>query len=410
MTDAIVELLEDLVRHPVRTVLTTLSVAWGTFVLVVLLGAGQGLSNQVEWQFRDDATNSLWIRRGERSLAFEGQKVGAPIRFDNRDVDVLRALDGVEHLTGRFYQRGGSQVTWGDRTETFDIRSVHPDHRHLENTVLLEGRWLSDRDLDARRKVAVVGEEVVRILFRDAPTDQILGTWITISGVAFRVVGVFTDTGGPGEQAKIYLPITTAQAAFSGGRDVDMLMFTLEDASAEGAAAMEGRVRALLGERKHFDPRDRLAVRISNRVEDYLEVRRILDMLTLFTWIVGIGTVLAGIVGVGNIMLVSVEERRAELGLRKAVGATPASLVGMVVLQTVVLTATAGYGGMVTGIGLLEAVRRLVPENPYVRDPEVQLGVALAATGLLVAAGTLAGLFPAWRAASVDPITALRDG
>lgn len=407
--DSLVELLEDLLRHPLRTALTALSVAWGVFVLIVLLGASEGLSNQIAWQFRDDAVNSLWIRPDERYLPFEGQKVGARIQLNVDDLAAIAALDDVEHRAGRFHP-GRLTVRYGDQTHNFGLRATHPEYRLIENTVLVSGRWLNDRDLDERRKVAVVGDEVVRILFRDAPHERVIGEWINVAGIAFRVVGVFSDNGGMHEQSQIYVPLTTGQAAYSGGRSIQVLTVTLTDPSAERAANLEDRVRRTLARRNHFDPEDEVAVRITNNFEAYDELCQVLDMLAVFTWIIGIGTVLGGMVGVGNIMLVSVEERRAEMGLRKALGATPRALIWMVVKQTIVLTSIAGYAGMITGIAVLEAFRRLGPDNDYVRDPAVSLYVALTAVLLLVVAGTLAGLVPAWRAASVDPITALRDG
>ena len=286
------------------------------------------------------------------------------------------------------------------------MRSTHPDHRFLENTRVVAGRFLNQRDLDERRKVAVIGREVERQLFKGVDP---IGTWIDVDQVLFQVVGVFEDDGGLGEMEMVYLPITTAQMAFRGGENVSQIMFTVGDLGAEETAVLTEDVRELMARRLHFDPTDMQAIRVRNNVERFQQIQRIFTMLNVFVWIVGLGTVTAGIVGVSNIMLVAVNERTVEFGLRKALGATPFSIVWMVVQEALLLTGISGYGGLLVGIALLDVVSRFVPENDYLREPDVDLGVAFAATALLVVAGCIAGLVPALRAASVNPIEALRD-
>lgn len=407
MIDAWRELFDTLARHGLRTALTLLSVAWGTFVLVVLLGAGVGLQNSVKWQFRDDATNSLWIYRGETSKPWEGHPIGRGIRFDNRDLDaVRRAVPDIEHWTGRFYLGGSSTVAYQGRSNDFGIRSVHPGHRYLENTIVTRGRFVDDLDLVERRKVTVIGEPVARFLFRG---EDPLGKHLTVAGVPFQVVGLFHDEGGENEAQQVYLPITTAQAAFGGYQQVHQIMFTVGEASVEDALAIEASVRSLLAERHHFDPEDPQAVRVRNNVEQFERIRQIFTLLDSFVWLVGVGTVMAGIVGVSNIMLVSVRERTAEIGLRKALGATPGAIVGAIVQEAVLLTAVAGYVGIVGGVAVLALLRATMPENDYLRDPEVRLGPAVVAAALLVLFGALAGMAPALRAARIHPAEALRD-
>jgi putative ABC transport system permease protein len=405
--DRLLEVFETMSRNAVRTALTALSVAWGIFMLVLLLGLGKGLENNVVWMFRDDAVNSIWIYRGKTTIAHDGYPVGRRLNFTNRDHDAIAAtVEGVEHITSRFYPGGSGQVRWRDRDGTFDVRSVHPAHRFLENTEVVAGRFINDTDLTEKRKVAAVGEEVVRVLFRGVDP---LGEWIEIGGMPFRVVGVFADSGGVEETEQIYLPITTAQAAYAGGERVDQIMFTVGDAGVEQSARIAEDIQQLLARRHHFAERDRQAVRVRNNVEQFQQITQIFTLIQSFVWVVGLGTVAAGIVGVSNIMLVSVKERTQEIGLRKALGATPASIVAMILQEAVLLTSVSGYAGLVAGVGTLELIRRLVPENDYIRDPDVHLSVGIAATVLMVVAGALAGLVPAVRAASVNPIAALRD-
>ncbi len=404
--DRFAEMASVLWRNRMRTALTALSVAWGIFMLVLLLGFGRGLENNVEYEFRDDATNSIWIYRGRTTRPFQGHAVGRTIQFTNRDHDMLRdGLDGVEHITSRYYPPS-DVVSWGEEEGSFDVRATHPDHRYLENTDVVRGRFINDRDVAEKRKVAVVGMEVVRQLFRNADP---LGEWIAVGDVMFRVVGVFEDSGGEDEESKVYLPITSGQASFAGADDVRQIMFTVGDATVEETEVMTQQATLMLARRHHFDPEDRRAVRVRNNVERFAQVQQIFTLISGFVWIVGLGTVMAGIVGVSNIMLVSVKERTQEIGLRKALGATPTSIVSMILTEALLLTGASGYSGLVAGVGLLEAIRRFVPENDYLRDPDVDLSVAISATILLVLAGALAGLIPALRAASVDPIVALRD-
>ncbi|HLU67434.1 MAG TPA: FtsX-like permease family protein, partial [Kofleriaceae bacterium] len=302
--------------------------------------------------------------------------------------------------------RGNSIVTRGAKTTSFDIRSVHPDHRYLEGTQIIQGRWLDDLDLAERRKVAVIGHAVRNFFF--APDEDPVGQWLTVAGLQFRVVGVFHDEGGEGELNKIFLPITTAQMAFGGANRVHMIMFTVGQASLDESKKLEEQVRQLLSQRHHVDPTDRRALRISNNLEHFSKISTITMMIQLFVWIVGGLTIVAGIVGVSNIMLIAVKERTREIGVRKALGATPRSILSMITQEALVLTAVAGYLGLVAGVGFIEIARHVVPED-VIRNPEVDLRIALTATVLLVIAGTLAGFFPAWRAARINPIEALRD-
>ncbi len=408
MIDAALEVLESLSRHGMRTVLTLLSVAWGTFVLVVLLGAGEGLSNTASHEFRDDAVNSLWIYRGMTSRPWDGLPVGRQVQFDNADLPFLRSrVPEIDRMSGRFYTWGGQKVSAGTRSSDFDIRSVHPDHQYLENTTIVAGRYIDELDVEEKRKVAVIGKPVEEFLFRG---DAALGKWIAVGGVQFRVVGVFDDEGGEDETRMVYLPISTAQAAFGGYDRVHQIMFTVGDASVEESMRIEQEVREVLSARKRFDPADPRAMRVRNNVEGFADIQRILSLLEAFVWLVGLGTMTAGLVGVSNILLVTVRERTNEIGLRKALGARPSWIVGSIVAEAVLLTGVAGYLGIVAGVALIATSKAVFPDNEYIRDPTVRVVPALVAGALLVVAGAVAGAAPAIRAATIRPVEALRDG
>jgi putative ABC transport system permease protein len=401
------EVIDVLRRNRLRSSLTALSVAWGIFMLVLLIAAGNGLQHGVEYDFRDDATNSISIRQGKTSLPHAGQAVGRPVNFDVADIEALRnEVPGVEHMTGRYYISGSLPVSHQNKSASFDIRGCHPDHQYLERTLMLAGRFINDLDVQYRRKVAVIGPAVKTALFDDADA---IGEMINIRGVNYQVVGMFEDQGGQGELRRIYIPISTAQLVYHGGSRVHQIMYTTGAATLAESEAMADQTRHVLAERHHFDPNDRRAVQISNNLAQFRKLMDIFDWIRTFVWMVGTGTLFAGIVGVSNIMIISVQERTLEIGIRKAIGASPRSIVVMILSEALLLTSTAGYAGLTAGVVLVETIRRHLPENDYLRDPTIDVGVALVATVLLIGAGALAGLLPALAAARVRPIVAMRE-
>lgn len=400
------EIFETIRKNRLRTFLTGFSVAWGIFMLIILLGSGQGLRNGIEYQFRDDATNSIWIRPGQTSIPHKGLQPGRAVQFTNEDfAELASAVPGVEHITGRYYLSQTAKVVWGDEAGTFDVRAVHPDHKYLENTIVTEGRFLNDLDTSRYRKSAAIGQKVKQALFRDRPA---LGQYLEINGVAFRVVGVFEDIGAESEREKIYVPISTAQRAFNGANRMHQIMLTTGAAALPQTEAMSKEIQRRLAQRHDFSMEDRRAVFVNNTNEQFARVMSMMAGIRAFVWLVGIGTILAGVVGVSNIMMIVVRERTKEIGVRKALGATPGSIVGLILQESVFITSVAGYVGLVLGVAVLELGGKQITAEVF-RNPEVHLGVAIWATLVLIVAGTLAGLVPALKAAAVRPIEALRD-
>jgi putative ABC transport system permease protein len=404
--DTLREVLDVLSRNKLRTALTGLSVGWGIFMLVLLLAAGNGLQNGVEYDFRDDATNSIWIRQGKSSQPYLGHAPGRPINFDDSDLDaLLREVPGIEYMSGRFYVRGALAVSRGNQSATFDVRGCHPEHQYLERTIMISGRFIDELDIRERRKVAVLGTAVQAALFgRQNP----LGEIINVRGVNYTVVGVFEDQGGEGELRRIYIPLSTAQLVYHGGNRMHQIMFTTGAASLQQSEAMAERSRAVLSERHAVSLTDRRAIQISNNQVQFRKLMDIFDWIRSFVWVVGMGTLFAGVVGVSNIMIISVQERTLEIGIRKAIGATPASIIRMILTEALLLTAVAGYIGLTAGVACVELARHYLADNEYVRDPTVDVRVALVATLLLVVAGALAGVVPASKAARVRPVVAMR--
>jgi len=405
-SDALQEIFATLSRNRLRTALTALSVAWGMLMLVVLLGAGRGLEKGAAYEFRDDAVNSLWLQPGKTSRPFAGRGPGRDVKLMNDDYEALaRNFPSIDHISGRFYMWGEFMVSYGGKHSAFDIRGAHPGHQYLEKTIITQGRFLNDADINQRRKVCVIGSKVVSFLFGD---KDAVGEYLNIRGLSYKVVGVFEDVGGEAELKKIYLPITTVQLLYSQPGRLHQIMFTIGDADLSDSRRLAEQVTRFIAARHGISPDDRQALRVQNNVEQFERVNSVFVWLRAFVWIVGIGTLLAGIVGVSNIMLISVKERTREIGIRKALGATPWSIISLVVGEAVIVTSVAGYAGLLAGIGVIELAQRYVKDVPYMRQPDVDLSVALLASSVLVCAGALAGFFPARQAANISPTEALR--
>jgi putative ABC transport system permease protein len=400
------EILDTISKNKLRTLLTGFSVAWGIFMLIVLLGSGEGLSNGIRYQFRDDAINSIWVRPGQTSKPYKGLAPGRRIQFTNQDhSDVKEQVDGVEFITSRYYVRQ-PMVTYGNEASAFNIRCVHPDHRYLENTIVKDGRFINEFDVREYRKVAAIGVLVEKTLFKG---ESSIGKYIEINGIPFKVVGTFEDVGSEREMEWIYLPISTGQRTYGGANNIAQFMLTTGTATVDESEQMVDDIRHRLATQHKFAEDDRRAVFLFNSNEEFQQFTSLMGGIRLFVWVIGIGTILAGVVGVSNIMMITVRERTKEIGIRKALGATPWSIVSLILHESIFITSVAGYIGLVLGVATLELAGARLPDSGFFRNPNVNLQVAIYATLLLVLAGTIAGLFPARRAARVRPIEALRD-
>jgi putative ABC transport system permease protein len=406
--DTFVEVWSTLTRHKLRTLLTAFSVGWGVFMLIILLGAGRGLENGATDGFQGDALNSVWINTGTTALPFAGQNPGRKIKLDNSDYIALLGLrPGLEYVSGALDLSGSFTVRYQNRRSSFAVHGVVPEHRFVENQTLREGRVINDGDLMERRKVAVIGPLVAEVLFGKQP---IIGEFIQIRGSNFQVVGVYEDIfGNEDDQRQIFVPLTTVQLLNGSSSELVGLGVTIANSDMEAGQALVKTMREMFAEHHRYSKDDTRAVRLFNNLEFYAKISRMFVWIRAFIWLVGIGTLLAGIVGVSNIMLISVKERTQEIGIRKAIGATPAAIVRMIVAESLLITALAGYLGLAAGIGAISLVNGFLPPMKGMRDPSVNFEVALGATALIVIAGTLAGLFPARRAAATHPITALRN-
>jgi putative ABC transport system permease protein len=399
-------------RNKMRTFLTGFAVAWGIFMLIVLLGAGQGLMNGVQSDFAGQAINTVSLYPGWTSMPYKGYRADRAIRFDERTVEFVRThIPEAGYLTGNL-NRSPQSVAYGEEYGTWPINSCTPDMFHINYMTIVEGRFLNATDMEMRRKVVVLNKQAAETLFKHG--EGALGKYVIADGIAFQVVGVYDRPQSQSFSMPIYIPLSTGMLLFNRGWGIRNITFTVDGIETEAQAdALVERIRALMGPYLGFDPKDTSAMWVNNSAKDALQAFRIFGYINMFLWVIGIACIMAGIVGVGNIMLVTVKERTREIGIRKAIGATPWSIIKMVIIEAIFIITVAGYIGILLGLGLTELVSRALEASggtggvPF-RDPTVGLGIVFAVLGLLVACGVVAGLIPSLKATKIRPIEAMR--
>lgn len=410
------EIYQVLVANPFRTAATAFGVFWGIFMLIIMLGAGQGLEKGITADFGNTATNSMFLWTQGTTKAYAGFKVGRYFNMNNSDMDYLREnVHEIEYLCPRNQlggYRGGDNVTRGTKTGAFNVNGDYPDYNKVEPHPIVSGRFINDRDIDEFRKVCVIGDQVVKILF-DAGEDPI-GEYITISGVPFMVVGTYT-TRQKGERAEedtktIFVPFSTFQKAFNYGDVIGWIAVTAKPQFS--VAEMETNIKDRLKERHKVHPEDDRAFGSWNMQKSFNEIQMVFSGIRGLSWFVGILTLLAGIIGVSNIMLVIIKERTNEFGVRRALGATPWNVRLQILSESVVLTSLAGFLGIIAGVWSLEGIDTLLEAQAggggAMRNPGVEFEIVITALVVLIVAGALAGLLPANRALKVKTIEALR--
>jgi putative ABC transport system permease protein len=414
------EIGHALAKNRLRTFLTAFGVFWGIFLLVVLLGSGNGLTNGVMAGFEGTATNSFFCWGMRTSKPFAGLPAGRSIDFTDEDTaEIRRQVPDAAVVAPRLQRggwRGGVVARRGGETGSFSVMGDHPEIFEIQSVRVEKGRLLGRLDIAEARKVAVIGTRVLEVLFPGG--EDPIGDAIEINGVWFKVIGVFgsRNTGGQADRdaQTIYIPFTTFQNSFNAAGEVHWYAVT----AAPGAAVekVEEQVLTLLRTRHKVAADDRRGIGSFNLAEEFAKIQGLFAGIRLLMWIVGLGTLTAGAIGVSNIMLIVVRERTREIGIRRAIGARPGSVIGQIVLEAVVLTAAAGLLGLAAGVATMEGISGLLAgagaaggQPTMFKDPGVMLDDALIAVLILVTAGTVAGLIPAQRAVAVNPVVALRS-
>ncbi len=411
--DSLREILSTISKNKLRTFLTGLAVSWGIFMLIILLGAGNGLRNGVTSNFSQRAKNSVTLWPGWTSMPYNGLPSNRNIKFDHKDYDLIRnKIPEVEYVSVRVDQ--SATISYEKEYGAWSLIGVTDEAAYINNIEIKngEGRFLNKIDVKNRRKVIVISTDIKKVLFKD--TDPIGKYVVANNTTAYQVVGVYDDSNSFGNNPPAYIPFTTAQMLYNKGWGFQRIDFTVLglDTKEKNEQFVE-RLRKQMGKLHSFDPSDRSALYVRNTAEDMLQAESIFSIITMFIIVIGVSSLLAGIVGVGNIMLITVKERTREIGIRKAIGASPFSVLKLIIFESILITSVAGYFGMVVGIAVTEGISKILEgaasDGPTVfKDPTVDLTTVVIATLALVVAGTVAGLIPALKATKVSPIEAMR--
>jgi putative ABC transport system permease protein len=414
--DVLYEILTTFRKNKLRTALTGFAVAWGIFMLIVLLGAGNGLMNGVKSNFNDHARNVVFVWPGWTSMPYQGFKPDRQIRFEMEDLDYIKKLF-PQHISAivpslSFWNQ---TVSTGLNYTTNRVEGIYPEMAIINGYKVLsgKGRFINQIDLNEKRKVAVIHPLTADVLFKD---QDPLGQFIKIGAILFQVVGIYdANENDQHSNQTVIIPFTTAREVFNAGPWIHQISMLIEGLpTKEDNEKFNKDLKKAFAQKKQFNSEDNSAVWIWNQFENYLQNNLIFSVLSIAIWIIGLFTLISGIVGVSNIMLISVKERTKEFGIRKAIGASPMSILKVVVLESVIITTVFGYIGMFLGIALTEGINALMMaqqsadgDMTMFTNPTVSLGIAIGATLTLIIAGTLAGFFPARNAVLIKPVTAL---
>lgn len=405
------EVFYTLGRNKLRTGLTAFGVSWGIFMLIVMLAAGTGLQNGTKERFGGFATNSVYIWTQKTTMAYKGLPRNRWYQFKNSDIELLKSrVDEIDALAPRNQLggfRGGNNVTRGIKTGAFSVMGDYPEIMQIQLNKIIAGRFLNENDLAEKRKVCVIGSRVKDVLFEK--TEDPIGEYIRVNGVYFMVIGVFT-TQKSGDDAErdtqtIFIPFSTFQQAFNFGSMVGWFAVKIKDEYSSEEA--EIKIKKVLANAHSIHPDDSRAIGSYNSQKDFESMNETFVGISWLTWIVGSLTLLAGIIGISNIMLVIIKERTLEIGIRRAIGAKPTKIISQIMMESVFLTFVSGYFGLVAGVFVVEVAGKFI-EHEFFKHPEINFEIAVLALIILIIAGLLAGVLPALKAINIKPVEALR--
>lgn len=400
------EIFQSINKNRTRSLLSGFTVAFAILLFTILFGIANGLQNTFAEAFVDDATNSIFINSGRTTKANKGLQAGRQIQFKNDDYNYVKDEfgDKVEYITARIYN--DVQASFRNEQSSYSLRGVHPDHQFLEKTNVVEGRYINQYDLQNKTKVVVIGRKIEEDLFLKTTA---LGKYINLSGIPYKVVGIFTDDGGDYEERLIYMPVTTSQQVYGNNDYIDQINLTYNPKmNYDEALAFSNLLTTKLKDRFSVASSDQRAIRVQNMAQGTQAVSQMTFGLTVIILVIGFGTLIAGIVGISNIMIFIVKERTKEIGIRKALGASPRSIVSIILIESILITAIAGYVGLLIGVGVIELATPMLKDY-FIKDPGVSNSLVIGATLTLIGAGAIAGYLPAKKASKIKPIVALRN-
>lgn len=416
-SDRWIEIWVTITRNKTRSLLTGFGVFWGILMLVILLGSGNGLQNGILKNVNGFATNSAFFFSERTSEAYKGYKKGRYWQMRNRDLETIRQrVKGVRYLSPMIMQWGGqNNVVRGQKAGTYNVRGVYSEYFNIETQHILAGRLLNEIDMLEKRKVCVIGSIVREVLF--SQSEDPIGQYIRVNGIYYQVVGVIkpkprAQIGGRTEES-IMLPFNTLQQASNQGDKFWFLCATADDGYP--CDKMVDDIKMVLKSQNEISPTDEQAVNSFTIAKQFETFEKLFMGINILVWLVGMGTLLAGVIGVSNIMMVTVRERTREIGVRRALGAKPFDIISQIMSESLLLTSLAGMLGLSLGVFLLDTVNNALAANAdssngtFFENPEIHIGTAVAATVVLLFSGLLAGLIPAWRAMQIKAIDAIRE-
>ncbi len=400
------EIFQSINKNRLRSVMSGFTVAFAILLFTLLFGIVSGLSNTFKGAFADDAQNAMFVRVWKTSKPYKGLQTGRRVQLKNDDYDFVKDEfgDKLQYQSARIYKN--FVLKYKNNADTYSVMAIHPDHQFLEKTIIDEGRYVNERDIKEKSKVIVIGRLIKEDLFGERPA---LGKRLNVNGSSYLIIGIFSDEGGDNEERKAFIPLSTAQMIYGNNDYISQMALGYDpNLSLDAAVAFGNKMERDLRKKLNIHPDDQSALSVRNMAEANKGVGQFMGALYAIVILIGSGTLVAGIIGISNIMIFVIKERTKEFGIRKALGAKPSSIVGMVVQESVLITTIAGYLGLSLGTYLLSLIGDSLEEDYFIKDPSVSPGIVIGATIILVLSGLIAGYVPAKRAANIKPIVALR--
>lgn len=401
------EIIQSIQKNKLRTALSGMTVSLGILIFIILFGLGEGLKNSYSDLFLNEANNVIFIYPGKTTKPYGGFRTNRRIELKNEDILAVKEefSNSLEYINPRL--NASEPIKYKLESFQFTIDAVAPSNQLIEKHVLMKGRYINEKDIEDFNKVVVIGRLVARDIFKD---EDPIGKFLNLGSRAFKVVGVFQDTSGDTEENKLIIPYTTRQQILKGSDVIGTLALTFDQSiGGSGAIKLSDDIKSFLKKRKSVDPSDPSGIRVRNVADELNRSMQFANVLQIIVTFVGIGTLIAGIIGISNIMVFIVKERTKELGIRKALGAQPDEIIKMILTESIFITGLSGFLGMIIGILILNSLDTSALQDYFITRAGVDFSIAFGATVVLIIFGIIAGYLPAKRAAQIKPIVALRD-